>query len=294
MFSRIGLLLAMVASIAPVAGTAQTTEAGPATGTAAATAPCVSPEIEAAPMRPNWSTSAQTTQCGVFEVDSGWLRQDMGGGTVQHTQVSSLRYGLSPRIDLRWAAPGPILQPGGNGPTVHGISDEWFNVRYRFWEQRRWSPAMAFSYGYKDPSANPAKSFGSGYADHTLLLIASRDLGRAHFDFNAAGLIAGGAPGKDGSVRFGLVMSLAVTKRFDWMLESDGGSQPGIPDRFGEALTGASWMVNPRLVLDAAYTRAYTAGTPRQQITVGCTVAIPKKMVIPAARSRVLRRWMGR
>lgn len=279
------------ASIAARASSAPASGAKPLSQTLSA---CLSPEIAAAPTRPNWSNGASTTQCGVLEVDSGWLLQTMGGGVVQRLQVSSLRYGLGSRLDLRWAAPGPIFQSGGGVAFTHGVSDQWFSVRYRFLEQGARRPAMAFSYGVKDPAANPAKGFGTGYVDHQLLLIASRDLGRTHFDFNAAGLLAGAAQGQDGAARFGLALAFTVTKRLAWMLESDGGSQPGVPDRFGEALTGVSWTIHPRLVIDSAYTRAYTAGTPRQQFTVGFTYALPSKMLIPVARQGAAGRLLGR
>jgi hypothetical protein len=64
--------------------------------------PCMALEVAASPSRPNWSAGAATTQCNVLEFDSGWLWQPMGHGIRQRLLPSSMRYGLTPRLDLRW------------------------------------------------------------------------------------------------------------------------------------------------------------------------------------------------
>lgn len=72
--------------------------------------PCALGEVVANPTRPNWDTSASTTQCGVVETDYGWLDQSMGAGVRQQMLVSSLRYGLTPRLDLRWGLTNHMSQ----------------------------------------------------------------------------------------------------------------------------------------------------------------------------------------
>jgi hypothetical protein len=197
----------------------------------------------------------------------------MGGGVRQSMLAVSIRYGVTPRMDVRWGLPAHMKQGGGGTQGLEGVSDQWLSTTYRFIEQGPKMPAMAFSYGFKIPTANPAKGFGTGYVDHQFVLVASRDVRRVHFDFNAVGTLAGGPGGHDGATQFGLALSLPVTKRLTGILESDGGSQPGTADRYGQALGGAQWNLRPWLVLDGAYTRAYTAGSPRQEFTVGFTVA---------------------
>ncbi|HEY6487548.1 MAG: hypothetical protein WCC26_10650 [Terracidiphilus sp.] len=259
---------------------------------AQASNPCSAPDIAATPSRPNWNAGAATTQCNVLEFDAGWLIQPMGHHEEQRLFPSSVRYGLTPRMDLRWGLPGPIEQ-SGSGTNVQDVTDQWISVRYRFLEQERRMPALALSYGIKSPESDPAKGFGTGFVDHQLVLIASRDLGRAHVDFNTVGTIAGGAAGKDGAAQFGLAVSLAVTHQLSWILESDGGPQPGIPDRYGAALMGGSWAFRPWLVFDAAYTQAYTAGAPRAQFTAGLTCARRLPVTLLPSGSR-LARWLGR
>jgi hypothetical protein len=253
---------------------------------------CNQPELTAAPSRPNWTGGAATTQCGNLETDYGWLWQGMGDGVRQTMLPLSVRYGLTPRMDVRWGLPAHIGQSGGGTPALQGVSDQWVSTTYRFKEQGQRVPAMALSYGFKIPTANPAKGFGTGYADHQLVFIASRDLGKAHLDFNTVGTLAGGPGGSDGAVQYGLALSQAATKRLTWILETDGGPQPGTVDRFGQTLGGVQCSLRPWLVVDAAYARAWTAGSPRQQFTVGWTWSSRPPLIV-LIRS-LLTRWAAR
>jgi hypothetical protein len=260
---------------------------------AAAPDPCFLPDVTSNPTRPNWDTSASTTQCGVAEVDSGWLQQPMGGGVNQTMMLSSMRYGLTPKLDLRWGTTNFMTQRGGGTVPLKGIGDQWLMARYRFAEQSKWMPALAFLYGVKVPTANPAKGFGSGYVDHQFTLIASRDLGKNHFDFNAVGTVVGEPGGRDGAAQFGLALTRPATEKLSLMLESYGGPQPGTADRFGAALAGASYTVRPTLVVDAGYSRTFTAGSPRGQVMFGFTYAM-RSIVSPTSKGSALGRLLGR
>lgn len=250
-------------------------------------------EVVSQPARPMWTAGAQTTQCGVMENDVGWHWMSLGGGVRQRGLTSAERYGISRWMDLTWSLPLRMEESGGGEETVGGISDSSVSVMVEFLQQRPRVPAMAVGYGVTIPTANPAKGFGSGYVDQQVALLASRDVRRVHFDFNLVGLLAGGPEGHDGAVLSGMVMAVPVAgvKGLSWLLESDGGSQAGTADRLGQALTGVSWAVRPNVVVDTAYTRAYTAGAPRQQFTMGVTWAHRvggwRAMAAPA-------RWPGR
>lgn len=257
---------------------------------------CAQKEVVANATRPAWDYAASTTQCGVLETDYGFLGQPVGAGVSQQMLVTSMRYGLTPKLDLRWGLTNHIWQGGGGAQSLQGVGDQWLGVRYRFHEQGQsmgWTPAMAFLYAAKVPTANPAKGFGSGFVDHQFLFIASRDWGRNHFDFNTVGMLAGGLRGHDGAVQFGLALTRPVTKKLSCILESYGGSQPGISDRFGAGFAGATFALRPQLVIDGALSRSYTAGTSRQQVTIGITYARAAGFS-PISRTSALARMLGR
>jgi hypothetical protein len=250
--------------------------------------PCNLSDLAASPSRPNWTGGAATTQCGNLETDYGWLWQGMGGGVRQTMVPMSLRYGLTPKMDMRWGLPSHMAQRGGGSQALEGVSDQWLSTQYRFLEEGPKMPAMAASYGLKIPTANAAKGFGTGYVDHQINLIASRDIGWAHFDFNAVETLAGEPHGYAGAMQYGMALSAAATKKLTWIAESDGGRQAGELGSFGQALGGAQWSLRPWLVVDCAYTRAYTAGSPRQQFTVGWTWS-SRPALLAAGRSQALR-----
>ena len=254
--------------------------------------PCQA-EVIANPTRPNWDTSATTTACNVLEADLGWLRQPMDAQARQQQIVSSLRYGLTPKLDLRYGFTELIHQYGDGQQALSGIGDQTLSFRFRFLEQAHWYPAMALSYGYKFPTASADNGFGSGYADHQFLLILSRDLGKNHFDYNLLGTLAGAANGFDSSVQSGLALTRAITPRFSGILESYGGTQPGVPDRYGANLVGCSYQLTPRLYLDASWARAYTAGSPRDLLGFGVTYARPSGLP-PLSHKFAAARWLGR
>jgi hypothetical protein len=236
--------------------------------------PIARQEAAASPSRPTWTGGASTSDQGELQTDFGWQWQSMGMGIGQMVLPSSVRYGVTSRLELRWGLPAHMIESGGRMAPLKGISDQYLSALFRFHEQGRWMPALAFDYGIKIPSANPAKGFGTGYIDHQLVFVASRDVGRAHFDFNVVGTVAGAPYGNDGAAQYGLALSLPLSSRLTWVLDSYGGPQPGTADRYGAVLSGGTWALRPWLVVDAAYTRAYTTGTPRQQVTVGLTHAI--------------------
>ena len=255
--------------------------------------PCLAEVVAANATRPNWDTSASSTQCGILESDYGFQAQPMGRGIHQSMLVTSLRYGVTPKLDLRWGLTNRIFQSGSNTPSLQGVGDQWLSARYRFHEQGRVTPAMAFLYAAKIPTANPAKGFGSGFVDHQFVFIASRDLGRYHLDFNTVGTLAGERQGHEGAAQFGLAVTRPLTQKLSCILESYGGPQPGTSDRFGAGFVGATYTLRPQLVIDGAYARTYTAGSPRQQALFGITYA-RRPGFAPMPRTSALARFLGR
>ena len=135
----------------------------------------------------------------------------MAPGVRQWMLVSSLRYGITPKLDIRWGVVDHISQTGAASPALAGIGDQCINLTYRFHEQGRRMPALALAYAIEIPTGNPSKGFGSGFVDHAFSFVASRDLGRIHVDFNAVGTLAGTTNGHDGAAQFGLALSRQMT-----------------------------------------------------------------------------------
>jgi hypothetical protein len=233
------------------------------------TDPCAEIGIEPNAAAPSWDSPAATTQCGALEIDSLLLAEPLGEGVLQRTIGTTARFGVTPRFEVRWGLPGHIVQNGYGHTRLTGTTDQWFGTCFRFHEQMEGIPDLAIDYAIKIPTANPAKGFGSGYADHVVTLIASEDRGNNHVDFNAVGTVAGGRRGSNGAAQFGMAMTRHFARELLGTIETYGGSQPGTSARYGAVLAGGAWAVRPWLAMNGAYTRAYTAASPRQQIFAG-------------------------
>src|SRR6202167_411176 len=160
---------------------------------------CPPQDLAADPNRPTFTFPATTTQCGMFEADFGWTTQAMGQGVQQNYFPVSLRYGVTPRFDLRWGAVNHIWQSGT--PPLQGAGDTYLGARWEFLSQSHRVPALALFYQVKIPTANAAKGFGTVFVDNLFSLLASNDLGKYHVDFNLDGTLAGAASGHNGAVQ---------------------------------------------------------------------------------------------
>jgi Putative MetA-pathway of phenol degradation len=212
---------------------------------AASEQPCSS-EVTATPTRPNFSVSTDTTKCGVVEADYGWGREWSGAGVGSSAFQSSLRFGVTPNLDVRWGSDNRDSSIA-NGDTIAGIGDNWLGARYRFNEQRKILPAFAFSYTAKLPTASPSKGFGTGYADHAFALLASKDLRKYHFDLNVAGSLLGQETGISGSTVLALACTRPLSNKLSLVTEGYGQVDG---ERSAAALLGATYAVTPRFVLD--------------------------------------------
>ena len=247
--------------------------------------PCADAEIQANSMSPTWNIQAATVQCGALETDNLAILQPMGGGVTQWTLATTAKYGLSPRLQLRWGMPGRISQHAAGTRPVTGTTDQAIGLLVHFRDQRAWLPALAIDYGIKIPTANPSKAFGSGFVDHVWTAVASRDRGPYHVDFNVAATLAGAPHRHDPALQSGLGLSRTFPHSLMGTVEVFGGSQAGIDDRLGAVLVGGSWGIRPWLALNGATIRSYTAGSPRQQVMAGFIYTM-----LPGLRVHILRR----
>jgi len=233
---------------------------------------CTNAETDAKPTRPNVTFSTDTTQCGVVEADYGWSAQWPTPGTRQNYFSGSLRFGVTPKLDLRWGGDNFITSSNGTA-GVEGVGDNWFGARYRFHEQSARIPSLGISYNVKVPTASLAKGLGSGYVDHAFTLLASKDLGKFHLDSNLVGTLAGAANGFQSTGLVSLACWRPLTKRLSIVSEGYGGTQvAGSP--YAALLGGVAYSVSPRFVIDGAMETPASSGAPGKRVTLGATYAL--------------------
>jgi hypothetical protein len=237
---------------------------------------CHGSAVSSVPSRPTVTSATDTTLCGVVELEYGLERQWPGGGANRDDLSGGLRFGLTHNLDFHWDSGVFVHLMNGDGDRT-GYGDNWLGLRYRFLGQTKHRPSLGLFYQAKIPSASAVLGFGSGQVDHSISFLASKDVGKVHFDFNAIELLAGRqtAPGFDHDTGFALATWLPLTPRLSGVFEPYGytllnQSSPA----FASAMVGFNYKLQPRLYLDAGLDVGVTHYAPNKRVFVGITYAI--------------------
>jgi hypothetical protein len=237
---------------------------------------CFSSSFASVPSRPTVTSATDTTQCGVVELEYGLERQWPGSGANRDDLTGGLRFGLTPKLDFHWASGDFVHLSNADGDRT-GYGDNWLGLRYRFLGQSTRRPSLGVFYEVKIPTASVPLGLGSGKVDYTLSFLASKDVRKLHFDFNAIELWAGRetATGFDRDTGFALATWVPLTKRLSGVVEPYGYSFLNLFNpAFASTMIGFNYKVQPRLYLDAGMDFGVTSGAPRKRIFIGVTYAV--------------------
>ena len=221
--------------------------------------------IEAVPDRPTFSTTAETLQKGVFEIEFGLeaahLHQNING---------LLKFGLVKNLELRFAN-NPTVRDGG----IAGLGDSGAGFKYRFLKGKGALPTLSVLYTLTVPTATAG--LGNGAAGHSAGLLVSKDFGRHHLDFNESIQWQGrsGTGGFDRNYFTALSYSHPITEKLGFSEEIAGFSRTKATlEATLTILQALTYGVSPRLVLDGGCYVAATGDLPRVTFFAGVTYAV--------------------
>jgi hypothetical protein len=237
---------------------------------------CTSTAVISVPTRPTVTSPADTTQCGVVELEYGLERQWPGGGANRDDLTGGLRFGVTRNLDVHWSSTDflHLMDKSGNR-TAFG--DTRLGAKYRFLKQTKQLPSLGLLYEAKIPSASVVLGLGSGEIDHSISFLASEDVRRLHFDFNLIESLEGrtAASGFDHSTGFALASYWPVRHHLSAVLEPYGYTRLNqSAPAFASLMFGFDYQVNPRLYLDTGLDVGVTSGAPRKRVFVGITCAV--------------------
>ena len=221
-------------------------------------------DITAVPNRPTVSTPAQPVQVGVVEtewgVDAASSHQDVNG---------LMKFGVSSNLELRFAN-NPFTADSGS----HGFGDVLAGLKYRLTTDHSNQPSIAVMYMFKAPTAGDI--LGSGYADHSLTLLVSKDVGKHHFDYNLIANILGTHGGLDHNLVNALAWSHPL--RGSWGVEAElsGVTPPSSSGLPGSAqfIVSGTYAARSRLVFDFGMMGRLTGPIPHGMFMAGVTYSI--------------------
>jgi Putative MetA-pathway of phenol degradation len=237
---------------------------------------CYADTITANPNRPTVTNPAHVTQYGVLELEYGWDRMWPEEGIQQTTIGGLLKFGMLCDIELRWNTTSFLSQTDAGG-TSRTFGDNWLGTEIRVHRQTRRLPTMAFSYGFKIPSASTENGLGTGRVDHSFTLGANETIAHFNFDFNLTQFLIGRptASGFDENQLMALAFSHAIRGGLQFAGEFYGETRlkqttPG----FASSLWALTYTIAPRPVIDGGFEAGLTAGGPRRHAFVGVTYSI--------------------
>jgi len=237
---------------------------------------CYADSIAANPNRPTVANPADITQYGVLELEYGWDRVWPVEGVTQTSTSGLLKFAVLCDVELRWNMTSFLSQTDASG-THRTFGDNWLGPQVRVYKQTKGVPTLAFSYAVKIPSASTEDGLGSGAVDHQLTFLASKDVAKIHFDFNASEFLIGGGDGFDRNQQYNLAFSHAIRGPLEFTGEFYGNTRlnrttPG----FASSLWALTYTVTPRLVVDGGFEAGLTPGGPHRHLFFGVTYAIAR------------------
>jgi len=222
-------------------------------------------QISAVPNRPTFSTTAESVQAGVFEIEYGFELAD------GHQNINGLlKFGATKNLELRFAN-NPIERDAG----VAGTGDSGAGFKYRIFGQKGSRPTFAALYTATIPTATAG--VGVGAMGHSAGVLLSKDFRRHHFDFNETVQWVGrpSAHGFDRNYFTALAYSHPVRGKLGVTAEIAGFSWTNLANPATMTLMGAViYSVSSRFVLDGGMYVAAYGQLPRVTLFSGLTYSV--------------------
>ena len=234
--------------------------------------------LEANPNRPSSSNSAEVLAPGVVQWEYGWSKEWDGGGQTRGALGGEIRLGVWKNAEFRWGGDALV---DATTPAAHhiGFGDQYLSGQAQLMKQSDRAPALALSYAVGFPTGNQAFGLGSGSMDHTFTFLASKEIRKFTWDFNAGYQLIG----RNGAAGFDRDSFFIFTSQHDLygplsIIGEIGGTTTlnATSPAYSTTLWALAYKLNRRVVLDAAIDVGITHGAPQKRIMFGITYAITK------------------
>ncbi|HEY1421862.1 MAG TPA: transporter [Candidatus Acidoferrum sp.] len=259
------LVLACLIQLSSSGLRAQTTESKPDNTTASSDPASAPDQITAVPNRPTFSTTAESVQPGVFEIEYGFELAD------GHQNINGLlKFGVTKNLELRF---GNNLIERDAG--IAGRGDSGAGFKYKMVEEKSWLPTLSVLYTATIPTATA--EVGAGAIGHSAGILVSKDFGKHHFDFNETAQWLGrpGASGFDRDYFTALAYSRTVRGNWGATAELAGFSRTNATTPATMTIMGAAtYNLSSRLVLDTGVYIAAYGQLPRATFFSGVTYSV--------------------
>lgn len=235
---------------------------------AAAQAPCPpAGELVATPNRPTVSNTAETTPCGVLELEYGAELSD------PHKDMNALlKFGATRDLELRLSS-FPVIADQGAGVT--GAGDVQVGLKYRLLHQGARRPTVSVSFTAELPTA--PNGLGTGAVAYFPLLMVTKNFGGHEIDFNVQPGIFGRPHAAGYDTNWLLAGAWSHPIHGNWGI---GGELSGFTRQNAatpgelQAIVNATYAPRPRLVFDFGVINRIYGNVPQAMFEAGLTYSI--------------------
>lgn len=234
-------------------------------------------ELAANPGRPTVSTPATLTPVGYFQFETGILGAQHSGEFADRMAMNEVvKFAPTRRLQLLVASEPAVFSDLGDRHSrdAGGISLGAQAVLLPGNEHR---PTLSVSY-FRTVYDGTAPDLDIGSSRNSALVLFSADLGKWHIDTNY--LFNEQIANEVRRAQFGQTLSVAhpVVGKLSWTGELWHFTQPFLNGHAAGFLTGPTYAVTPRLVLDIGFNRGLTSTSTRWEFFTGFTYLLPKKL----------------
>ena len=234
-------------------------------------------EPEANPGRPTVSTPATLTPIGYLQFETGFTPGfDSPEFSARYSLNEVIKLAIASRLELIVAAE-PIVHFTAEGSTGNRVGDIFIGGQGVLYHGEEAKPTLAVSYSHRLYDGG-APEFDLGSPTNSVLILASADVKRFHYDANVffTELVQG--PVRRGQFGQSLTISHSFMRRFTLSGEIWHFTQPFIQSSAVGNLWAVSYSARKNLVFDTGFNYGLTSTSTSWEAFVGVTYLLPHRL----------------
>lgn len=230
------------------------------------------------PGRPTVSTPATLTPTGYFQFESGvlsaWTSPEFSSQTSANEVI---KFAFCPRIELL-AGVEPVAHSVVDSTTGNDAGGVSLGVQGVLYSSQGVKPTISMSY-FHSVYGGSAPDLDIGSSTNSVLLLASADLRKFHYDANLFFNEVEDNPIRRAQFGQSLSVSHPLTSKFGLSGEVWRFTQPFIRGNAIGNLWALNYTASKDLVFDAGFNHGLTNTSTHWEIVAGFTYLLPRRMV---------------
>jgi len=221
---------------------------------------------------PLTTDDAWTVEKGEFQLEVGFdaLRRDNHDRAYRPSLT--LTYGLLERMDLGIGS-GYVFSHPKEGERKNGMADTEIKSKYRWMDEKNWSPAFTVSGIFKIPTASESKGLGSGQTDFGINAIFTKHLSQKWVIHLNLGYTFIGEGHVNNELNYSMAAQFMLTEK--WVLVGEVVGVNNVNGRHGDdpfsGLIGTYYSITDKIIWDAGLEIGMNKAAPDFRLTTGLT-----------------------